>query len=262
MKYFKVLIFMFIAMQIFPCSILTVEGRSAYFIAGNEDYIKNNSSIKFVPGSNGNYGYAVMGVSGLIDDYPQIAINEKGLAVDWATVPTGKYKVDKSKKKLSSPLIHELMRKCKDVDEVVKFVQSYNISHFAQGHLMVADSKGNSVVLEWDGKKVQQINREGSYQLLTNFNLINGDPFDCDRYMKGGSVMNKFENPEDGIVKALNVMHQEGKNPTLYSYVIDLNSKVITLYNNYDYSKSSIINLDHELAKGEYLVDIASLEYN
>lgn len=262
MRYLKLLISLLLSVQLFPCSIVTVEGSSSFLMAGNEDYYEYESSIKFIPGNSDQYGYAVMGVTSYIENYPQIAINEMGLAVDWATVPTGQYKADKSKKNLDSPLIHELMKKCKDLNEVVKFVEGHNVSHFAQEHLMVADSKGNAAVLEWDGKKVQVINRKGNYQLLTNFNLIEGDPFECDRYMNGGSLLNMYDNPEDGIVEALDIMHQDGQFPTLYSYIFDLNSKTITLYNFHDYSKRHVMVLEDELKKEGYIVEISSLEYN
>lgn len=127
---------------------------------------------------------------------------------------------------------------------------------------MVADSKGNAAVLEWDGKKVQILKRKGNYQLVTNFNLVEGDPFECDRYMNGGSVLNMHDNPEDGIIEALDIMHQEGKVTTLYSYIFDLNKRSITLFNNYDFSKSSTLLLDDELKKEAYIVDISSLQYN
>lgn len=263
MKKTKLYIIILISLQfsIYPCSILSVKGKSSFFMAGNEDYLKLNSSIKFVPGEEGLFGYAVMGVTSYIDSHPQIAINEMGLAVDWAMVPSGEYKDNKNKPNLKVPLIPELMINCKNVNEVIDFVSGYNIDHFSYEHLMIADSVGNSAVLEWDGKKLQVIKRNSKYQLVTNFNLLSGDPFSCDRFMNGGSLLNKYSNPAEKIKDVLEAMYQEGQYSTLYSYVFNLSKKEITLFNNHDFSKSTIINLNKELEKGIRVLDIEKLEY-
>lgn len=263
MKLFKVLIVQILVVSaLFPCSIFSLQDGDGIFLAGNEDFTKLNSSIRFVEASDDGFGYAVLGANGFIDSHPQIAINSHGLAVDWATVPTGQYKRDKKKKTLTVPLIPELMRKCRNLDEVREFINNHNIDHFAYEHLIVADSSGASFVIEWDGKKLNFIEAMDNYLLVTNFNLNDGDPMDCDRYLNGGYLLNTLK--EDGfskIIPVLDIMHQEGEYPTLYSYVFELTSKSIYIFNSYNFSQVSRIDLIPTLEKGNTEIDIRNLEY-
>lgn len=264
MKIFKILIVQIVvSVSIFPCSIFSYYGESSVYMAGNEDYIKLNSSIRFVQGSNKYNSYAVLAPNGFLDTHPQIAINSKGLAVDWATVPKGIYKRNKKKRDLASPLIPELMKSCGTVEEVKAFVESYNIDHFAYEHLMVADSRGNSAVIEWDGRKLNYIEGYDDYLLVTNFNLADGDPMECDRYMNGGSVLNLSKDDDfTKILKTLDIMHQEGEYPTLYSYIFDLKKNDIYIFNNYDFSMVSKLNLEAAISEGLGEIDLRDLEYS
>lgn len=262
MKVFKVLIIQIVlATSIFPCSIFSYRSPTGVYLAGNEDYIELSSSIRFVEGNQEEFGYAVLGANGFMDTHPQIAINVKGLAVDWATVPKGNYKRNKKKRDLKTPLIPELMKSCSSLDDVKELVESYNIEHFAYEHLMVADSYGESAVIEWDGKRLNYI--EGTdYLLVTNFNLFDGDPMECDRYMKGGSILNSSKEPDlKKMVDALDIMHQEGEYPTLYSYIFDLEKRDIYIFNKYDYSMVSMINLDESIERKLGEIDLRNLEY-
>jgi LPXTG-motif cell wall-anchored protein len=59
--------------------------------------------------------------------------------------------------------------------------------------------------------------------------------------------------------RALDVAHQEGYSPTLYSQVYELNSGTIHLYLYHDFEHEVVLNLAEELAKGPHIVTIQSL---
>lgn len=247
------------------CSIFSLEHNGKFYLAGNEDYVKMKNSIRFVPANDKEYAYALMAGSSYIETYPQIAINEKGLAVDWATVPRSSFVSKPDLPTLETPLIPELMKFCKNVDEVIQFVQNYNIPHFAYEHLFVADAEGRSIVLEWHENKLAVIAREGSYQLATNFNLLKPESgyYPCYRF-DAGKVLLESGPGEDSdlhLRAVLEAMHSSVNYPTLYSYVFDLKEQKITLYNFHDFTKKAELSLALELEKGFHTVAISDLTF-
>ncbi len=260
MKYIQLVIFIICA--VIPsnaCSIFSLETDGNYYLAGNEDYLPNSNSIKFIPEKGFSNGYAVMSVTGAIEQYPQIAINDKGLSVDWATVPESRFIKDKNLKTLRKPLIHELMKSCNTVNDVIAYIKKYNIPHFAKEHMFVADKDGNSIVIEWDNKEVKVIPKEDNYQLITNYKILNPQDgwYPCERFSSGKRILEKGIKDESDtafIVKVLDSMHQKGAYPTLYSYIFNLKNREIILYSNHNYKKGITYNLDEELTKGAHTI--------
>lgn len=265
MKKFLVLMFFSAAVSASACSIFSLSHNNSYYLAGNEDYVKMKSSIRFVPAEADSYGYAVMAGSLYVDSYPQIAINDQGLAVDWATVPRTPYKRNPELPDIKVPLIPELVKNCKNVDEVIEYVQALNIPHFAEEHLFVADAEGNSVVLEWNTDKLEVIRRDKSYQLITNFSILQPENgyYPCYRYDAGDAVLQQgvSDNPFSHMRNSLQAMHSANNYPTLYSYIFDLKSKTIILYNFHDFTLKATIDLAEELSKGLKTIPIDELSY-
>ncbi|NNG00552.1 MAG: linear amide C-N hydrolase [Desulfobacteraceae bacterium] len=235
-------------------------------MAGNEDWYNSNSSIKIVPASSGDFGYAVFGVSRYIDSHPQIGLNEKGLGVDWATIPQSKFVHHPKRLPLITPLIPELMKRCESVGDVIRFIEKYNIPHFAAEHLLVADRFGDAIVLEWHNETVQVVTTDKKYQLITNFNILAPSTgwYPCDRFSAGESIL-KAERGHlpsiEYIAMILDAMHSEGKFQTLYSYVFDLQKESIVLYNRFDFSRKTTLNLEDLLKKGKQTLEINDLVY-
>ncbi len=256
----------FLSSPLFACSIFSIDLDGSYYLAGNEDWRKSSNSVVFHKGDSSNYGYAVFGVTAFIGSYPQIALNEKGLSVDWATIPRSTFKFNDNLETFNKILIPELMRKCESVDDVVNYVKRYNISHFAEEHLIVADSSGKSVVLEWYIDGIRVIEKEKNYQLITNFNIL--DPksgwYPCRRFSAGEKILDSgkgIHTSIDYISTILDAMHSEGGYSTLYSYIFDLKTRDIIIFNNHDYNKMAHLNLDEELGRGTMMIDLDDLEY-
>ncbi len=268
LKYFWlfILISCLVYTPVYSCSIFSIKGSKKTFLAGNEDWYQSNSSIKIVPGTIQDFGYIIFGVSAYIDSHPQIGFNEKGLGVDWATIPQSSFKPDSKLKTLNIPLIPELMRRCESVKDVIEFVKRYNIPHFAREHLLVADRFGDSIVLEWNQDSVHAVLSDKNYQLITNFNILNPSTgwYPCSRFSAGEKILeSKREDLPtiEYITRILNAMHSDGKFKTLYSYIFDLQKKNIVLYNRSDFSTKSLLNLNDLFKKGHHTLSLDTLIY-
>ncbi len=256
----------FLSSPLFACSIFSIDLDGSYYLAGNEDWRKNSNSVVFHKGTSSDYGYAVFGVTAYIGSYPQIALNEKGLGVDWATIPRSAFKSNDDLETFNKILIPELMRKCGSVDDVVNYVKKYNIPHFTEEHLIVADSSGRSVVLEWYKNGIRVIEKEKNYQLITNFNILDSQSgwYPCRRFNAGEKMLDSGKGIHTSInyiSTILDAMHSEGEYSTLYSYIFDLKTRDIIIFNKHDFTKEAHLNLDEELGRGTTMKDLDDLEY-
>jgi len=98
-------------------------------------------------------------------------MNEYGLTVAIANVPTTDIPKDPDKKSVNSPtVLRLLLDKAQNVDEALKILAEYNISDpWLPGHYLLADSSGKSVVVEFLDGKMQVIPNAQEWQAITNF---------------------------------------------------------------------------------------------
>ncbi len=165
-----------------------------------------------------------------------------------------------------SHLLPELMKHCESVRDVIAFIRKYNIPHFAEEHLLVADRFGNSVVLEWLHDAVRVVRSDKAYQLITNFNIL--DPstgwHPCERFQAGERILEGARGSlpsNEYIARILEAMRSEGEFKTLYSYIFDLQKRVIVLYNGADFTKKTMLNLEHMFKQGKHTLRIDALLY-
>lgn len=102
---------------------------------------------------------------------PFDGMNEKGLAVGFASVPTadlpapmaGRPTVD------SARIIRLLLDRAASVDEAVALMRTYNVEHEPgpQVHYLIADRVGRSVVVEYGGGRLNVVEDH----VLTNFTM-------------------------------------------------------------------------------------------
>jgi hypothetical protein len=242
----------------FPCSIFryTVDGRT--YFCGNEDWTARDPAINTYKAKGNDYGYVLFGWRSFLPRYVQAGINSKGLCFDWAAVPPQRYVRDNHKKDLTLDFTIEMLKKCATVAEAMDYIEGYNIDHFAEEHLMLADGRGNSCVVEYNHSRLRIIRDDSKAQFITNFHL--SDPslgwYPCDRYAKMEAFFKGDGNKENRLVQLLDGIHQEKQYPTVYSYVFDLNSMQITIFLNYNYRVKRTYALD-ELLERDSLLDIS-----
>jgi len=98
-------------------------------------------------------------------------MNEYGLTVAIANVPTTTIPKDPDKKSVNSPTVLRLvLDNARNVDEALKILAEYNITDpWLPGHYLLADPSGKSVVVEYLDGKMQVIPNSQPWQAITNF---------------------------------------------------------------------------------------------
>ena len=164
-------------------------------------------------------------------DAPQIpfdGMNERGLVVGMMAVPHAEGGSDPRKPTVDSLLAIRLMLDyAANVDEAAALLQRHNVD-FGGGpplHYLVADSSGNSAVLELLDGEVRIIRNSAPWQVATNFVIADVAPEEanspCWRYNKayetleqaGGGVSSKE------AMALLEDVSQSGDYPTIWSVV-------------------------------------------
>jgi hypothetical protein len=107
---------------------------------------------------------------------PWDGMNEKGLAIALLAVPEAHGPNDNDKKTLgTTTIIRLVLDKASNVEEAVNLMKQYNI-YFSAGiycHFLIADSSGNSVLVDyWDGE-LQTITTLDDFQIASNFIAYN-----------------------------------------------------------------------------------------
>jgi choloylglycine hydrolase len=229
----------------FACSICaySIDGR-AYF-CGNEDWSATDPAMLSAPASKDSYGYLILGWASYLPGYAQAGINSEGLCFDWAMVPAQRYASKPGRAQLSIDFPVEALRKCKDVGELLRFIEGKDIPHVAEEHLMFADKSGRSCVIEYSKGELRVIEGSGGAQYVTNFAL--SDPtlggYPCARYSRMEAFFKAEGDKSPALASLLDSVHQEGGYQTIYSYVFDLAAGKVTLYYKHDFRNPKAYSL-------------------
>jgi choloylglycine hydrolase len=103
---------------------------------------------------------------------PFDGLNERGLAVGMAAVPPGNMSPDPGKETIGSVMVIRMMLDlASTVDEAIAIFKSYNIDMTGGPpiHYLIADSSGNSVLVEFYQGELVVIPNETPWHLATNF---------------------------------------------------------------------------------------------
>ncbi|MDP4090290.1 MAG: linear amide C-N hydrolase [Bacillota bacterium] len=168
-------------------------------------------------------------------------MNEKGLAAAVFTLAGSKASADAGKATLyDTTVIRMMLDKAKNVEEGIRLLQQYNVVFGTYpSQYMIADAAGNSAVIEFVDGRMQVINKQGDYQIVSNFQLYNNESlsgFGADRYKAYDDVLSKTKgviNTEDALkLLEKNTIHGDAQ----WSAVYNLTQRTISLaiYNDYD----------------------------
>ena len=171
-------------------------------------------------------------------------INECGLTVALASVTKTNIQVDTNKESIFiTCLVREILDNAANIEEGIKVAQSYNIFDESPGiishHIMIADSSGNSVILEYRDNKMQIIESKDKMQILTNIPAYNSSPSQqsiyCPRYR---ALYDYLANSRENIDKyqAMFLLKKASLNATQWSAIYDIGNReiLISTYGNYD----------------------------
>jgi hypothetical protein len=246
------------------CTIVTIAKNGVALAGNNEDYTEPRTKIWFVPASKEAYGRVYVGFDHApMHDRFQGGMNDQGLFMDMNAVkPTGWH--DKpGKPSFQGDLVEQILSHYSTVDEVVGFFQQHNVPDLNIVKVPVADSKGDSVIVEWGKGQLQFLYKEDCYQISTNFiqsDYENPKEYPCQRYKIAERILRKARAASVDLVRSvLSATHSEHISPTLYSNICDLKQKRIHLYLFHNFEADAIFDLDKELKKGKAEYPIPSL---
>lgn len=240
----------------FACTGFYVSRNGKIYAGNNEDYLYPKTKMWVIPGENNNYGKILFGFD---DYYPQGGINEKGLFFDgFATeyMPVTKSKDRLNYENIYDVIQNEILSTCSNVDEVISFLNKYNLAFLQNSMLFFGDAYGNSIIVEGD----TILKKNGDFQVITNFHQSQTKNVTCKRFNISSKMLNASKNISvDYCRDILDSTHQEGQISTLYSQVYDIKDMKIYIYNFHNYEECVIIDIKEELKKGLTYYDLPSL---
>ncbi len=244
------ILFLTFHLQLVACTIFSFEVDENVFVGNNEDWYIPHTKYRIIEGKEKEYGRIVFSYS---NNWGQGGMNEKGLFFDWLLISEepNNWKRDSLKKDVNGNLSERILAECATVEEALKYYERYNESGFKTSMIVLVDTSGQTAFVSWENGKIKVESCKGS----------------CIGGYGGNKVVAKYKEIEGKITKdkmkiLLDVAHQEGDYPTLYSNIYDLKRKTICLYNFHDYEEEVKINLEEALRKGNHSVEISNLFKN
>lgn len=236
----------------YGCTIFTSSSKNAVFAGNNEDMCTTNTEIHLIPGGDGKYGRIFWGFIG--DENYQGGMNEYGLFFDGASTPSIKIPSNKFPVFEGRYIMETVLEQCKTVEEAIAFLKKYSHPSLQYSHNLIADSKGDAVIIECGNGKLNFIRKgDDNYLIATNFNITESKNInsECQRYSIAKDIMSYEEPSLKTFEKILSLTHQEGKFGTVYSNICDLKNKKVFLYNFHNFAIKKELDLIEELKKGE-----------
>jgi hypothetical protein len=181
-------------------------------------------------------------------------MNEYGLFFDGAGLPYINIPKQPLPEYNGAYVMEGVLENCKTVEEAILFVGKYDLSFLGYCHILIADSTGDAVIMEWGDRKVNFVRKGNkSYLIATNFNQSEPGIFspNCTRFEIASRILEEDPPSLQTFEKALSHTHQEGNYCTVYSNICDLKSVKMYLYNFHDFSINKEFDLKEEFKKGE-----------
>ncbi len=246
----------------YTCTIITMARGGRILIGNNEDWTDSRTRMWIVPASAGQYGRVLFGFE---NRFIQGGINEHGLFYDAnALDPTG-WKPDPGKPlfedTFEKPIGDYILAHCATVAEAINFFRTYS-AYLGGGKFVFADAKGESAVVEWAQGSDRITKREGYYQISTNipqWNIVPGKVTDKRYNIAEKVILGRGDVSLDTMRAALSATHQEWAFPTIYSYICDLKTLTVHVYQFHNFEDPFVLDLRAELAKGAREYDLSSL---
>jgi choloylglycine hydrolase len=163
--------------------------------------------------------------------WPFDGMNEHGLAIGMAAVPSAQLEFDPQKMSVGSlEIMRLILDNAADIQEAVSIMDSYNID-FQGGpdlHYLIADQSGNAVLIEFFNGEMQVIPNDNPWHQATNFlfSANNETQGQCARYDK----ISKSLTENDGNLGpeyASELLSSVSQNNTQWSVVYNLHTRDI-----------------------------------
>ncbi|WP_276356083.1 linear amide C-N hydrolase [Cohnella caldifontis] len=232
------------------------------FVGNNEDGTNFNAKAWFVPSNGESYGYVAFGFE---DGYAQGGMNDQGFFMDWATTEIQSIPYSKGQRYLRLNVFgydfnEMILRKSATVEDAIALYRKFFLPE-VNGHALLADRSGRSVIVEWYKGKLQVLPADNTVQFMTNINLWEYSVSDrnwiidprYNRLQAFFSNRNNQEASQEQITAALESTYQIGSysTGTIYSNIYNLTTGDVTTIYMRDRNNSITWNLHEQLAKNK-----------
>ena len=162
---------------------------------------------------------------------PFDGLNERGVAIGMMAIPQARAPYDPKKVTIGEiQVIRLVLDYAKNVNDAISLIQKYNIEiQTPPIHYLIADSSGNSAVIEFIDGNMIIIRNDESWQVSTNF-IIHGsgapDNVSCWRYNTAYQALKEAGGYITHEV-AMELLRKVSQSSTMWSTVYDINSREI-----------------------------------
>jgi len=180
---------------------------------------------------------------------PFDGMNEYGLAIGMAAVPSGDMQPKTGKESIGSlGIIRQMLDRTRTVDEAVDMMQDYNID-FSGGpplHYLLADATGKSALVEYYDGSMQILYNEQPWHVATNFlrsSVKEPEAGNCWRYNTIAAQLTEANGRID-TQAAMRLLADVAQNNTQWSVIYHMSNGMITIAMGQKYQTTHQFQLD------------------
>jgi len=267
----KVFFFLFLVMVISgvkpldSCTIVMVSRGDMILAGNNEDWTYPFNKIWVVPASKDEYGRICFGFAfDMKGRYTAGGMNDQGLFIDGngLSQSTG-WKPMEGKPTFRGILEDHILAHCATVEDAIRFFQKNNVPNLKTGRFPIADRTGDTVIVEWSQDRIRFLRKKGDYQISTNFVASNYKPeeYPCYRYRLANQLLGGARGFSVDVIRQVlaATRYLSSRTVTLFSYICDLKSGDIYIYNFHHFLDVFRMNLHEEMTGGEKVYYIPRL---
>lgn len=245
------------------CTIFMANDGKQVWVGNNEDEsFKTTYRLWYYPARREDFGYMIWTelafgklFYGLMYKNPQGGLNEHGLFMDYTAIEAEPIIQDPAKINRRKELIHDLLKRCKSVDEAIQYLSKYNLLKLREAQLFIADATGDYATIH-GGYLIRKA--ENNF-VLTNYCIKNGYKQACYRRDVATNYLNTAKVFTAEIIKEV-LQKSAQKQPqtivTNFSMAVNLKAGVVHLYYQNDFANEKTIILKEELQDGKHHKDL------
>lgn len=180
---------------------------------------------------------------------PFDGMNEYGLAIGMAAVPSGNMQPDVAKESIGSlGIIRQILDHARTVDEAVEIMQRYSID-FTDGpslHYLIADATGKSVLVEYNHGEMQVIPNDRPWQVATNFLRSSVEHPENGNYWRYNKISTQLTETNGRVNPnaAMQLLADVAQNNTQWSVIYQMNNGTIIVAMGQQYQDMYQFQLD------------------
>ena len=270
-KYTRHFAIIFLLLIVIPfsgktCSMYKLSEDGKTIVGCNEDAWRTTPHIWFEKGKDSKYSCCFTGSRqiGKKRFAAQSGMNEYGLTFSRLVAYHPKKKNESDKRTIENPdlFLMEIMRTCKNINDVYEKFDQYDRTCFIDDVLIYIEPSGNQLIVE----PYRLI--KGNDPTLVQANFCPSITLDKnrrkqERYRKGKDFLKTGFNTTDSFCRELSsemhVCRDKIGDGTLLTSIWDTKSLKVTLFFYHDYSEKIVFNLKDEFLKGDHQLEVSSL---